>query len=1498
MASPADTLAAKSYDITIVRVAGLPRLRLSWSTKAYVQIEATNLSWSTRGVRWENGGEALWAESNTWRALSASDTITFSLMRDHKIKPKTSKGSLVIKLADLLEECNGVPSKAIERSLQNEGKETCKLTLLIAVSSATTVPSAPIPSFAIPDSSPTASSSPLAAPSSPPAASSSPLSAPSSSPAAPSSPLVDPSLPQPATSTANITPSAATFSSAVNPLERISTQLSESGHAAAVEASMGAAGETIAGLAQSDLVGSLTALVDKLSVVVKIGDEIAKLVKAQHDRDNKIRGLIVTMHSTYATVDGSEVVKDERLQDVLDRILKQTIECGLFIQQYARGRSFAGSSHDNDVENSADSLMIGKVFAEAFSNTDGLVAQFQGTFEQLKEEFHGRIATKTALMTADIASTVKNIDMTAKAIRLDQLKEKLGRVEMEQSERDECLPGTRMNSINMIMDWYSDESDNRKSTMWLHGLAGAGKSTLSTTIARMMGCATGLNLLGAFFFFDRNIAQRKASTVIRTIAYQLAEFDPTIGANIQQVVSNTPGIADMPLDIQFSKLLSREALGDIHWTRGPILIIIDALDEASSGKERERLLKVLSEGVSKLPSFMRLLVVSRRERDIMDYLNRSNVQQEELKIDPNAGRADLTAFIRSRLDDTRERNILYPGESWEGWPSESEVDALVDLASGHFIWAHTACRIIGDDYKPKAKLKDLIRHQPTDSSDDSFDNLYQLYKSALGFAIQWSNRESCAHARTVLGAIVAAQVPLSSRAICDLLGQDLPSLQVTSRLGSVLDWTSTGPIRIVHASFYDYLTLHSMGEAWGLNVDECNSNLAYGCIALLAGQLKENMCDLVLPRAITNETLPEATSYAANFWIEHVCLIVKPAKDLADTIHQFMRDHLLHWMEALSIGKTFDVALRSLPMLLKWIQENFPGSDLFDFVKDAHRFARYFEHTIIEHPLFIYISALPFTPCNTIIYKTFFHERLPHVVAGVEPEWPPLLQVLRGHESVVYCVSFSPDGSTIVSGSADKTVRVWDSLSGQPALPPLQGHEDIVRSVCFSPDGSRIVSGSDDNTIRMWDALSGQPALPPLQGHEGPVMSVCFSPDGSRIVSGSLDGTVRVWDALSGQPVLPPLQGHDFSVWCVCFSPDGSRIVSGSFDMRVWDALSGQPALPPLRGHENAIRSVCFSPDGSRIVSASYDHTVQVWDALSGEPALSPLLGHKSPVLSACFSPDGSRIVSGSWDKTLRVWDAPSGQPTLPPLRGHICEVSSVCVSPDGSRIVSGSEDMTVRVWDALSKQLALPPLQGHEDMVSSACFSRDGSRIVSKSYNGVVRVWDVLSGQPALPPIQGQEGGLVDVSFSPDGSKIISKPYNAPALVWDARTGHPQEGLGNDIEPRYGVPSYTAQILVSLGGGTDNYFRNVVTGQYLAKIPRGFSPNFDDIWGTHKELELLTCSLSLYVGAVSSSMLTVAFRTVADAPPAKVGPSGFQPEPPEGEGEDALYRSGAIWVR
>ena len=175
-------------------------------------------------------------------------------------------------------------------------------------------------------------------------------------------------------------------------------------------------------------------------------------------------------------------------------------------------------------------------------------------------------------------------------------------------------------------------------------------------------------------------------------------------------------------------------------------------------------------------------------------------------------------------------------------------------------------------------------------------------------------------------------------------------------------------------------------------------------------------------------------------------------------------------------------------------------------------------------------------------------------------------------QSRAIVVALSPNGTRMVSGGDDNTVRIWDAETGEPVGEPLQGHEDWVRSVAFSPDGTRIVSGGDDNAVRIWDAETGEPVGEPLQGHEDWVRSVAFSPDGTRIVSGGDDNAVRIWDAETGEAVGEPMHGHEDGVRSAAYSSDERRIISSSDDgtVRIWNAETGQAVGPPLEGIQTA----------------------------------------------------------------------------------------------------------------------------------------------------------------------------------------------------------------------------------------------------------------------------------------------------------------------------------------
>jgi WD40 repeat protein len=382
------------------------------------------------------------------------------------------------------------------------------------------------------------------------------------------------------------------------------------------------------------------------------------------------------------------------------------------------------------------------------------------------------------------------------------------------------------------------------------------------------------------------------------------------------------------------------------------------------------------------------------------------------------------------------------------------------------------------------------------------------------------------------------------------------------------------------------------------------------------------------------------------------------------------------------------------------------------------------------------------------------------------PEPPLWLRSLEGHTDAVTAVALSPDGRTIVSGSLDGTVKVWDAHDGR-LLRSLAGHTHWVTAVALSADGRTIVSGAWDSTVKVWDAHDGR-LLRSLEGHTAWVNAVALSPDGRTIVSGSADRTVKVWDAHDGR-LLRSLEGHTDAVTAVALSADGRTIVSGADDrtVKVWDAHDGR-LLRSLEGHTGAVTAVALSADGRTIVSGSLDRTVKAWDAHDGR-LLRSLEGHTAWVNAVALSPDGRTIVSGADDRTVKVWDAHDGR-LLRSLAGHTYKVNAVALSADGRTIVSGSLDRTVKVWDARDGRL-LRSLEGHTHWVTAVALSADGRTIVSGSLDRTVKVWDAHDGR-LLRSLEGHTDEVNAVALSADGRTIVSGADDNTVRVWDAASG------------------------------------------------------------------------------------------------------------------------------
>lgn len=383
------------------------------------------------------------------------------------------------------------------------------------------------------------------------------------------------------------------------------------------------------------------------------------------------------------------------------------------------------------------------------------------------------------------------------------------------------------------------------------------------------------------------------------------------------------------------------------------------------------------------------------------------------------------------------------------------------------------------------------------------------------------------------------------------------------------------------------------------------------------------------------------------------------------------------------------------------------------------------------------------------------HERLV-LSAGTEP---------------VLSAEFSPDGSRIVTASADGVARIWDAQTGKHIDQFTTDEKHSINDASFSPDGRLIVTASDDNIVRVWDLAAGKYAANEFQGR-----TAAFSPDGKRLVTLSTNGTACVWQVQTGMRICTADEAAD-ELRSAAFSPDGVGIAAGAANgvVHVWNANVEPLKETMTMRHGAEVTSVAYSQDGKHIITASLDKTAAVWNAETGEKVGSIVVG--AGVGSAAISRDQRRIVTASQDNIARLWDAVTGDPIGEPFRTGIepqkIERFRAAFSPDGRRIVTASEDGTARVWD-----VDLPTdarIYKHAKGVRSARFDSGGARIVTASDDGRIRIWKAgESSSPILDlvDVPARSIGLRDASFSFDGKYVVTASADGAARIRDAGTG------------------------------------------------------------------------------------------------------------------------------
>ena len=339
-------------------------------------------------------------------------------------------------------------------------------------------------------------------------------------------------------------------------------------------------------------------------------------------------------------------------------------------------------------------------------------------------------------------------------------------------------------------------------------------------------------------------------------------------------------------------------------------------------------------------------------------------------------------------------------------------------------------------------------------------------------------------------------------------------------------------------------------------------------------------------------------------------------------------------------------------------------------------------------------------------------------------------RILSGHTDAVSVLEWSPDGTLLASSagnwdSTDFSARLW-SADGETSN-TLTGYQHIgpVQAMAWSPDSKILATGSADQTIRLWD--SDGHWLKTFEADMGIIFALDWSPDGSRLASASLKATnqnfIQIWDADGTLLHTLPTDYSGGKFLNVAWSPDGQYLVGGAIDYQEWRADGTRVFTHENCEHCTPAWGLAWSPDSQFWAIGNESGIVWVYNV---DGTLISKLQNAGNVDTIAWSPDGKLLAGGN---SIWAWEGKTFEQVGGISAGRIWKLAW---SPDSAMLaIAASNSDNIRLSDSSGKRLAI--LSGHPGNVEQLAWSPDGTQLASGAVDKTIRLWD-MSGEP--PPL------------------------------------------------------------------------------------------------------------------------------------------------------------------